>query len=472
MDAGHDPVCDRAEALYEAGRCEEAVALLARALAENDPADDVRCQLAAFLADSGHPAEALTHLEAAAHSAEILLLCAVCHEAMEYLDLAAKLVTRIESDPDLRPEVLSPKGRLALRGEHVEKAEALFRQAIELDATCSSAWFGLALCQERAGAEEPSFQSLARAFACGPQRREIAIAFHERAVRYRKLREAGEIFRRASGVRRLNRRVRYLLIDLLLRQECWADAMDRIEEAIVDFGADAGMRVAAAGIRERLGPIGIRREEVSGPTVSLCMVVRNEREHLARCLQSAKPFVDEIIVADTGSNDETKEIARIFGAQVFDVAWEDDFSKARNHSLSKAAGDWVLILDADEVVAPGDHAKLRALARTRKLLDIAYALTTRNYTDASGSRGWTPNSGEYSQEECGKGWFPSTKVRLFRNDPGILFENAVHDTVEGALRSCGISVHACPVPVHRYGLMDPAEVADKDHYCCNTSLLR
>jgi tetratricopeptide (TPR) repeat protein len=460
MDAGHDPVRDRAEALYDAGRFEEAVTLLARALAENDQADGVRYQLAELLADSGNPAAALAHLETAARTPELLLLCAACREAFGELDSAAKLVAQLEEEPGLRPEVLSLKGRLALRRERSEEAEALFLQAIELDATCSSAWFGLALFQERAGSAEPSFGSLAKAFICAPQRREIAIALHERAVRGRKLREAEEIFRRASAARPLNRRVRYLLIDLLLRQECWVDAMDQIEAAIVDFGADAGMRAAAGGIRERLGPIAIRREGVSGPTVSLCMVVKNEREHLAKCLRNAKPFVDEIIVADTGSTDETKEIARIFGARVFDVVWEDDFSKVRNYSLSKAAGDWVLVLDADEVLSSADQHAFKSLLEGARTRLAAFNIQTRNYSNKVNTVGFNLNRSEYA-EERGSGWYPSEKVRLFPNDPRIRFAYPVHELVEPSLKRIGLPILGGPVVVHHYGTLNDRAVAAK-----------
>jgi glycosyltransferase involved in cell wall biosynthesis len=236
--------------------------------------------------------------------------------------------------------------------------------------------------------------------------------------------------------------------------------MDHIEEAIVDFGADAGMRAAAGGIRERLGPIAIRREKVPGPTVSLCMVVKNEKDHLARCLRSAKLFVDEIIIADTGSTDETKEIARIFGAQVFDVAWEDDFSKARNHSLSKAAGDWVLVLDADEVLSPADQRAFKSLLDDARTQPAAFSIQTRNYSNKANTVGFTLNRSECA-EERGSGWYPSEKVRLFPNDPRIRFSYPVHELVEPSLQRIGLPIRGCPVAVHHYGTLDDRAVDAK-----------
>lgn len=87
---------------------------------------------------------------------------------------------------------------------------------------------------------------------------------------------------------------------------------------------------------------------LSKPLISLCMIVKNEAENLPRCLASAKPFVDEMIVVDTGSEDNTVEIAKSYGAKVSNFKWCDDFSAARNYSLSLASGDWILVLDGDE----------------------------------------------------------------------------------------------------------------------------
>ncbi|MDW8799680.1 glycosyltransferase [Clostridium sp. A1-XYC3] len=84
--------------------------------------------------------------------------------------------------------------------------------------------------------------------------------------------------------------------------------------------------------------------------LTLCMIVKNEEETLEKCLNSAKELIDEIIIVDTGSTDKTKEIAFQCTDKVFDFRWCNDFSKARNYAISKASNDWVLILDADEII--------------------------------------------------------------------------------------------------------------------------
>jgi cellulose synthase/poly-beta-1,6-N-acetylglucosamine synthase-like glycosyltransferase len=73
--------------------------------------------------------------------------------------------------------------------------------------------------------------------------------------------------------------------------------------------------------------------------VSLTMIVRNEEHNLTHCLESVKGLFDEIIIVDTGSRDRTIEIARSFGARVFDFVWVDDFAAARNAALARATGD-------------------------------------------------------------------------------------------------------------------------------------
>src|SRR5271165_1242506 len=97
------------------------------------------------------------------------------------------------------------------------------------------------------------------------------------------------------------------------------------------------------------------------PKVSLTMIVRNEGANLPACLSSAADLFDEIIVVDTGSTDRTRDIARDFGARVFDFVWVNDFAAARNAALARAKGDYAFWLDADDVLDPTQRAKLRVL---------------------------------------------------------------------------------------------------------------
>ena len=97
------------------------------------------------------------------------------------------------------------------------------------------------------------------------------------------------------------------------------------------------------------------------PLLSLCMIVRDSSRTLGACLESIRPWVDEIIVVDTGSVDATPEIAESYGANVFYFPWCDDFSAARNQSLSHATGDWLFWMDSDDTIDAENGRKLREL---------------------------------------------------------------------------------------------------------------
>lgn len=102
--------------------------------------------------------------------------------------------------------------------------------------------------------------------------------------------------------------------------------------------------------------------------ISVSLIVKNESSCLARCLESVRA-ADEIVICDTGSTDDTVDIARRYTDLVFeDFAWNDSFCDARNHALAKCSGDWVLSIDADETLAPGGIEKIRTAAAVAELL--------------------------------------------------------------------------------------------------------
>ena len=98
------------------------------------------------------------------------------------------------------------------------------------------------------------------------------------------------------------------------------------------------------------------------------MIVRNEEAVLERCLQAARNVVDEICIVDTGSKDRTLEIAHSFGAETLESSWDNDFSAARNKSLGLASGDWILVLDADEVIEDNARKKLAEFAKSHPMI--------------------------------------------------------------------------------------------------------
>lgn len=96
-------------------------------------------------------------------------------------------------------------------------------------------------------------------------------------------------------------------------------------------------------------------------TISLCMIVKNEQQHLRRCLDSLQGLMDELIIVDTGSTDATKEIAAEYTDKVYEFSWTDDFSEARNFALSKATKDYIYVADADEILDEENRNRFFAL---------------------------------------------------------------------------------------------------------------
>lgn len=182
--------------------------------------------------------------------------------------------------------------------------------------------------------------------------------------------------------------------------------------------------------------------------LSLCMIVKDEGKFLGDCLSAINPYADEIIVIDTGSKDNTKEIAESFGAKVYDFDWCDDFSAARNFSLSKAAKDWVLVLDADETISSSDMEKIK------HLLDDgpadSYVFTQRNYTYDRSMLGFVPCHKESRHTKDFLGYETSKLVRLFRNNKGFEFRSRVHELIEPSIKERGGIVRDSGINIHHY----------------------
>lgn len=111
-------------------------------------------------------------------------------------------------------------------------------------------------------------------------------------------------------------------------------------------------------------------------TISLCMIVKNEAKALSNCLDSIKDIVDEIIIVDTGSTDDTKNIASYYTDKVFDLKWADDFSAARNFAFSKASKEYILWLDADDIILENDR---KAFLQLKESLDTEVDVVMMKY---------------------------------------------------------------------------------------------
>lgn len=156
------------------------------------------------------------------------------------------------------------------------------------------------------------------------------------------------------------------------------------------------------------------------PLVSLCMIVRDNSRTLGACLASIAPWVDEMIVVDTGSTDDTREIAQLAGAQVHEFPWCDDFSAARNESLRLATGEWLFWMDSDDTISEPCGRQLRQLAAPSESAPIAYVMQVH----CPGPPGTTDVT-------------VVDHVKMFRNDPRLRFEGRIHEQILPAVRRIG-----------------------------------
>lgn len=148
------------------------------------------------------------------------------------------------------------------------------------------------------------------------------------------------------------------------------------------------------------------------PTISLCMIVKNEEDVLARCLNSVCDLVEEIIIVDTGSTDKTREIAKAYTPYVYDFAWQDDFALARNFAFSKATMDFCMWLDADDILKENDRQGFLKLKESLALdVDVVMMVYNTGF------------------DEQDHPTFSYNRERIVRNHRGFVWQGAVHEVI-------------------------------------------
>jgi tetratricopeptide (TPR) repeat protein len=189
------------------------------------------------------------------------------------------------------------------------------------------------------------------------------------------------------------------------------------------------------------------------------MIVRNAEVDLAQCLESARCVVDEIVIGDTGSTDSSMEIGRRYGARVITVPWENDFSRARNHVLAENRADWILFLDADEMLDGEAPQTIPALLAVPEM--AGYKVSIWNYVPSFANRLWDrpakPNPNRLEAARRYPAYVEHENVRLFRRDPEIYFEGQVHETTGTRILKTGRKLGDANFVVHHFGLALDAE---------------
>ena len=144
--------------------------------------------------------------------------------------------------------------------------------------------------------------------------------------------------------------------------------------------------------------------------LSVCLIVKNEEEVLDRCLECVSKFADEIVVVDTGSTDRTKEIAKKWTPNVFDFEWQNDFSLARNYSISKATGEYVVWIDADDYISTSNIKKIVKLKE-----NLCFDTYMLKY--------------QVAFDENGKPTFEYFRERIIKNCENCKFEGFIHEAI-------------------------------------------
>jgi glycosyltransferase involved in cell wall biosynthesis len=170
------------------------------------------------------------------------------------------------------------------------------------------------------------------------------------------------------------------------------------------------------------------------PSISLCMIVKNESRFLGACLASAKAICSQLVVVDTGSTDNTIEIARAHGAEVFEHAWPGHFSQARNISLEYAHSDWILILDGDEMLDESALEHITSISHEAET--VAYDFQIVNYSTEETSE----ESAHFQRQ-----------VRLFKNEPHHRYAGLIHNQLVDTRTGEGLNGPFVPAKVLHYG---------------------
>lgn len=168
--------------------------------------------------------------------------------------------------------------------------------------------------------------------------------------------------------------------------------------------------------------------------LSLCMIVRDNEAYIRDCLESVKPWVDEMIVVDTGSIDQTPAICQEVGAEVYHFPWCDDFSAARNESLRHANGEWIFWMDSDDILPTDQGKKLRLLPQ-KEIAENCQGFVMQVHCPSR-------HHGQLTVVD---------QVKVFRNVPELRFEHRIHEQILPSIRRHGGEVEFTDIHVVHLG---------------------
>ena len=167
-------------------------------------------------------------------------------------------------------------------------------------------------------------------------------------------------------------------------------------------------------------------ERKAGSVIAAALIVRDEARCIARCLESVRPWVDHMVVVDTGSTDDTPQLARQCGAQVHHFEWQDDFSIARNHALDLADADWTLVIDADEWIGAGGES-IRLWCEGEPRIGFVCIHNAFDLPEGGLATGTEP--------QTARSWMPRLLPR------GVRYEGRIHEQPRSSLPAHRIDLH-------------------------------
>lgn len=197
------------------------------------------------------------------------------------------------------------------------------------------------------------------------------------------------------------------------------------------------------------------------PSLAIAMIVKNEEECLAACLHAVERIADSIVIGDTGSSDQTIAIAKQFNATVISIPWRDDFAWARNEVLNQVTSDWVLHLDADEIVDEANAARIRALVDMDGDGADAIEVTLANYCDDPRAWRWqcVPAADPHARGHAG--YMRTELLRLFRHGLGFEYREPVHENITASVVERGGVIRRSEILIHHYGYRLPHEMPER-----------
>ncbi|GAB6555781.1 tetratricopeptide repeat-containing glycosyltransferase family 2 protein [Bacillus mobilis] len=179
------------------------------------------------------------------------------------------------------------------------------------------------------------------------------------------------------------------------------------------------------------------------PFITACLIVKNEEHMLRKCLESLENVVGEVVVVDTGSTDLTKEIAMEFTNKVFDFEWKNDFAEARNFAASKASGEWIIAVDADEIIDPDNLKSALEEIKSQSGKYNMYAVEILNFVDSFGENITTNKMG-----------------RVYKNDGTVCFKGRIHEQLVSVVKEEDVILSS--IKIYHYGyLQQVVEKQDK-----------